>query len=216
MEKKNIIKKKINISDFRRKEQYCFFSEFDISYYSVTTPIYVRDIVRFGKKYGISLYGLFTYVLLATNNEMENFCYRRENDCIYKYNIIDASCTFLQGEDLQFSNRIVYEKDIKKFMNVFIEKKQEAENGKRKSNLSGNLNIIYLSTLPWFRLKNVTNVRQRIKDDTIPRFSWGKIYDNNKWVDMVIEVSHLFVDGYHISLFIDKIQDKILKFRKFL
>lgn len=214
MGEKNILKEKIDINGFGRKEQYCFFSQFEISYYSVTIPVYIKDMVKVEKKYGFSLYGLFAYVLLAANNEVLNFCYRRENDDIYKYNMIDASCTCLKDENLQYSNRIIFKEDLREFMNLFMKKKQEAENGKQFSDLGGNSNIIYLSTLPWFRLKNVTSVRQNIKDDTIPRYSWGKIYGDNEWVDMIIEVSHLFIDGYHISLLINKVKENILKLRE--
>lgn len=212
--KKHILKEKVDVNEFERKDQYQFFSEFDISFYSVTTQIYVKEIVAFARKHRISLYGLFTYIILKANNEVPNFAYRRDGNDIYKYNRVDASCAMIKDNNVQYTNRLVFNDRISEFMKEFIGKKDEIEKGKKKSNLYEDNNLVYITVLPWFRMKNVTNIRMKIRDDTIPRFSWGKIYGNEEWVDLVVEVSHLFIDGYHISLLIDKINEIILDLEK--
>lgn len=55
------------------------------------------------------------------------------------------------------------------------------------------------------------NVRSDLKDDMIPRFSWGKYFlkSSNMYVDLSIEVSYIFVDGYHIHLLLQEVEKTI-------
>ena len=71
--------------------------------------------------------------------------------------------------------------------------------------------LIYISTTPWFDLTSCTNERDFDKDDAIPRITWGKYVPENgrETLGMSLEVSHRFIDGYHLGQFYQTLQKSI-------
>ena len=71
--------------------------------------------------------------------------------------------------------------------------------------------LIYISTTPWFDLTSCTNERDFDKDDAIPRITWGKYVPENgrEMLGMSLEVSHRFIDGYHLGQFYQTLQKSI-------
>ena len=71
--------------------------------------------------------------------------------------------------------------------------------------------LIYISTTPWFDLTSCTKERDFDKDDAIPRITWGKYVPENgrETLGMSLEVSHRFIDGYHLGQFYQTLQKSI-------
>lgn len=202
----------INFDEFERKESYSFFSEFDVEHYSITTEICVEGIMDYIKKHNVSFYCIMTYVVLTACNKVDNFCYRRVNNEIRKYNKLAASVTIMKpSNNIDFTNHIYCREDLLEFTSLFDIQRDQAVEGKKYSDLRDSYDLIYITAMPWFRLKSMKNVRKCIKDDTIPRFSWGKMFVNSgeTFVDLSIEISHAFIDGYHIHLLVDEIEKTI-------
>ena len=89
------MKIKIDIDKWKRKKQYAFFSNFTNPYASVTSILNVDKIVKISKKYKISFYGIMSYVVLKTLNEIDEFKYVLEDNHIYKYDQINVSFSVL-------------------------------------------------------------------------------------------------------------------------
>lgn len=202
----------ICLDEFERKEAYDFFSSIKKGYYSITTEICIDGMMQYMKKYKESFYCLMTYLILKSCNKVDNLCYRRVDDKVYRYKNIAASCTVLMPtKNIDFTNHIYYKESLCEFSEQFHEKKEEAVNGRTYSDLTDSYDLVYITAMPWFRLKSMNNVRATLEDDTIPRFSWGKYFerDNKMYVDLSLEISHAFIDGYHIHLFVDEIEKSI-------
>ena len=62
---------------------------------------------------------------------------------------------------------------------------------------------IYFSCIPWIDMTCVTNERDFDPDDTVPRISWGRYteHEGRKTLNLSLEISHRFIDGYHIGQF---------------
>ena len=60
-------------------------------------------------------------------------------------------------------------------------------------------------------LTGCTNERDFDKDDAIPRITWGKYVPENgrETLGMSLEVSHRFIDGYHLGQFYQTLQKSI-------
>lgn len=202
----------IRLDEFERKETYNFFSNFKKKWYSVTIDICIDGIIRYMRKSNESFYCLMTYLILKACNKIDNFCYRRIGDRVYQYRNIAASCTVLMPtKNIDFTNHIYYKESLCEFSKQFHKKKEEVLSGRICSDLNGSYDLVYITAMPWFRLKSINNVRATFEDDTIPRFSWGKYFEqNNKmYVDLSLELSHIFIDGYHIHLFVDELEKAI-------
>ena len=207
------MKEKINIENWKRKEEFAFFSKFSNPYASVTTEINVNEIVKYAKDNKLSFYGIMSYVVLKTINEIDEYKYVLEEENIYKYDQINLSFSVLQNNNkLNFSRLVLYN-DFELFMKDFICAKREAESNLQIPHIAGN-NKIYVTCLPWMRFSSVDNPKRYDMIDSIPRICWGKYFlENGEYkIDVSLQINHAFQDGYHIALFFNTLQYNILQF----
>lgn len=199
----------IKEQDWDRKESFDFFKQFEKSYYGIGTSICVNGVVKYKEEHTASFYGLMSYLLLKACNNVINFRYRLEDQNVILYKNISCSCTILKADNnIAYTNRMYISSNVEQFLKLYEENKDLVLNGKKsKDNNNGN-DIIYLTSLNWFKLRYMDNVRRTLKDDTIPRFAFGKYYWANGayQTDLSIEMSHMFVDGFHIQLLLSEIE----------
>ena len=211
------MKEKIDIDSWSRRDQYKFFSSFVNPYASLTSPINVDKIVKYSKNNNISFYGIMSYVVLKSINDIEEFKYVLENDGIYKYEKVNASFTVLtENNDLHFS-RVAEFNNFNKFISDFELLKNEAENND-VIEYEDCYNKIYITCMPWIRITSLTNPINYNDIDSVPRICWGKYFlDNNKYmIDLSGEFNHAFVDGYHMSKFFVCVQNNIDNFERII
>lgn len=201
-------KEKININEWKREEQYLFFKDFQNPYLSITSTIEISNIIKYSKENNISFYGLLMYFCLKTINEIDEFRYVIEENNVYKYDKINASFSVIDAENnLNFTKTVEYN-EFNKFMQDFYEAKYEAENH-IKNVKDRNNNKCYFTCMPWIRITSFANPVFNI--DSITRICWGKYFsENNKYsIDLSIQVNHAMLDGYHVGLFYNKLQENI-------
>ena len=207
------MKEKVNIENWERKEAFNFFSKFNDPYASVTTIINVDKLLNYAKDNKLSFYGIMSYVVLKTINDLNEYKYVLEDDGVYKYNQINMSFSVLKNNNiLNFSRTVLYN-DFEIFIKDFIDAKNEAESESQIPYISGN-NKIYITCIPWIRITAVDNPKNYDKVDSIPRICWGKyFFENGEYkMDISLQINHAFQDGYHIGLFFNTLQDNISKF----
>ena len=68
----------------------------------------------------------------------------------------------------------------------------------------------YITCVPWLNFESSTHPIPDDKDSQcVPRIGWGKYVINNDKYEMMlnISVSHIFVDGLHLSKVFDKVNE---------
>lgn len=207
------MKEYINIDDWNRKPQFQFFSGFTNPYTSVTSIVNVDNIVKYAKNNKISFYGIMSYNVLKTINDIDEFKYILDDGKVFKTDKINMTFSTLKhNNQLNFSRTVEYIK-FEEFIKKFDEAKLEAESNKKVPFTNEN-NKIYLTCTPWMRFSSVDNPMNYDKIDSIPRICWGKYFINNDEynIDLCIQVNHAFQDGYHIGLFFNHLQQNINNF----
>ena len=205
-----IMKTKIDINHWKRKKQFIFFSNFTNPYASVTSILDVDKLVKISKQNKISFYGMMSYMVLKTLNEIEEFKYVLEDNNVYKYDKINVSFSVLDSSNsINFSRTVEYT-DFDKFIKLFNDAKTEAESNAEIQYVK-DFNKCYFTCLPWIRFTSVENPMNYKIVDSVPRICWGKYFiENDKYmIDLSIQFNHAFQDGYHIGLFYNKLQENI-------
>ena len=201
------MKYKIDIDNWERKKTYIFFGKYTNPYASVTSQVNVDSIVRYAKENNISFYGIMSYVVAKTINELDEYKYVLEEDGVYKYDKMNVSFTSLNSENiLNFSRTVEYNQDMDIFLKEFEFAKKETE-GNQKIPYDSEKNKIYITCFPWRRFTSLDNPKNGI--DSNPRICWGKYFlDNNEYmIDVSIQVNHAFQDGYHLARFFTKLEE---------
>jgi chloramphenicol O-acetyltransferase type A len=69
-------------------------------------------------------------------------------------------------------------------------------------------NLIHFSALPWINFTSLSHARSFTWPDSCPKISFGKLTDEKgkKSMPISVHVHHGLVDGYHVGLFIELLQ----------
>ena len=201
---------KIDLAVWPRAELFRFFSTVSDPFYSVTFRVDVTNLHAYTKAHGISFYYALCYLATDAVNAVENF----------RYTIRDGEVFLLDGRIPSFTD---LKPDSEQFHIVTLPKTStldgfchaaKAKSDAQQSFLDQDCEtdaLIYISTTPWFDLTSCTNERDFDKDDAISRITWGKFVPENgrETLGMSLEVSHRFIDGYHLGQFYQKLQRAI-------
>lgn len=211
------MKDKIDIKTWTRNKQYTHFLKFSNPYASASTIINVNTIVNYAKKHKVSFYGIMTYLVMKSINQVEEFKYVLEEDGVYKYNQIDTSFAVLNNNQINFTRTVKFNDDFDKFISDFVFAKTEAENS-FDIKYDKECNKCYITCAPWMRVTSVSNPMNYEKIDSVPRICWGKYFlENNEYmIDVSIQVNHAFQDGYHIGQFYNILQNSINSFNEMI
>lgn len=81
---------------------------------------------------------------------------------------------------------------------------------KRKAHLDDNLDMIFISTVPWI---SYTSLIQPVPmpADSNPRITWGKYFRQEGRILLPVSVlcHHALVDGLHIAMFYELLEKEI-------
>ena len=70
-------------------------------------------------------------------------------------------------------------------------------------------NLIHFSAIPWINFTGLTHSRNFTFPDSCPKISFGKLMTENgkKTMAMTVLAHHGLVDGFHMGLFVDALQN---------
>lgn len=197
---------------FEREELFFHYHQNTNPFIIVTVPINVTNIVNYCKK-NKNFYATMGYLIVKSVNQIDAFKWRYEENEFHYYENIFPNFTqkLMDNEigyfDCNFSND--YEKFLSNFQNVQNEFYQTG-----KSIVNDKKGAIWLSCLPWFSVQSLIPPFDR--NNTTPQFIWDKYVEEkeNFHMNLMILAHHGFVDGFHISKFLEILQKEIENFQK--
>ena len=198
----------INLETWERKAHYKFFKELDVPQYDMTFQIDITPLYHFVKKEGVSFYLTMVHTVMKTINEIEAFKYRIVDDQVVFFDQTHPSFTdVMAGSHLFKMVSTNMMEDLKDFLvqaksdsalqtTMIDEKKEKAPD------------LVYITSFPWGSYTSATNAVNIDPSDAIPRMSWGKYYTqgNQIMIPFNLRVHHGFVDGFHVGVFLEKLQ----------
>ena len=207
------MKQKIDFKNWNRKEHFEFFSAFDEPFFGITTSIDCTIALEKAKANQISFFVYYLHKTLAAVNKIENFRLRIEDKNVVLYDEIDASATIMREDKTFGFSFMKFHEDINEFQKIV--QKEIA----RMQTTTGILtreypeNIIHFSAIPWINFTGLTHSRNFGVSDSCPKISFGKVAENNGKKTMALSVTahHGLVDGYHIGLFVEELQNELNK-----
>lgn len=203
------MKKNIDLNSWNRKSHYEFFSKFEEPFFSITTPIDCTIALKKAKQNNLSFFVYYLHKTLVAINKIENFRLRIEENNIVLYDEIDASATIMREDKTFGFSYIKFDKNITSFNSIV---KNEIERIKQTSGIFTReypKNIVHFSAIPWINFTGLTHSRNYSTPDSCPKISFGKVVDVNqkKIMSLSITAHHGLVDGYHMALLVDEIQN---------
>jgi chloramphenicol O-acetyltransferase type A len=211
-EKKKItlMPKTLNIEEWKRKDQFNFFKEYDNPFFNICTEVDVTELHDFSKQNEFSFFLTSIYATLKAANLIEEFRYRIKDDGVIVYDQIHAGSTFLKEDDTFGFVYLTYRSSFNDFYteaeNTLEQMKQNNETFDPRSNED---DMIHYSVIPWISFLSISHPRKFNTNDSIPKIVLGKYYEKEEQLIMPIsiELHHSLADGLHIASYLNKLQE---------
>ncbi|MNJ83511.1 Chloramphenicol acetyltransferase 3 [compost metagenome] len=203
------MKRELAIADWKRKEHFEFFCQFEEPFFGVTVNIEVTKAYNFAKNNSLSFFLLYLHKALKAVNETEEFRYRIIDGKVFVFDRINASPT-INREDGTFGFAYMdYEEDEHLFYAKATEVIARVRREKGLVPAVSGENVIHFSAVPWLHFTALSHARSFSFADSSPKISFGKVlWENGKAIMPVsIHAHHGLMDGYHVGLFASKFQE---------
>ena len=203
----------IDLKTWNRNAHFEFFSKFDEPFFGITTPIDCTIAYQKAKAIQVPFFVYYLHKTLVAINRIENFRLRIEDENVVLYDEIDASATIMREDKTFGFSFMKYHEDIHEFNKIAQLEIQRIQNTSGILTREYPENIIHFSAVPWINFTGLTHSRKYSISDSCPKISFGKLMDEDGKKTMALSVTahHGLLDGYHIGLFIETLQQELNK-----
>ena len=202
----------IDIDSWPRKEFYEHFINEVVCSYSLTVNLDITALK------GERLYPAMIWLLTKTVNEMPEFRTSLTEEGLGIYDSMHPMYTVFNKENKNFSGIWSYfSEEYVEFLRSYDADAREFSKSTRYAPKEGTPpNSFNISMAPW---TTFTSFNINVYDEgkfLLPIFTMGKHFeqDGKRLLPLAIQAHHAVCDGYHIGLFVEKLQKHIDNFGK--
>ena len=200
----------IDIEHWDRKEFYEHFIKEVVCTYSVTVNLDITNLKH------ERLYPVMIWLLTGTVNEMSEFRTSLTKEGLGIYDSMHPMYTVFNKDHKNFSGIwSYYSSDYNEFLHNYECDIAVYSTSTRYAPKAGTPeNSFNISMLPWVEF---TSCNINVYDEgkfLLPIFTMGKFFerDEKRFLPLSIQVHHAVCDGYHVGIFVEKLQEKIFHF----
>ncbi len=203
------MKEKLDLANWNRIEHFNFFKQFDQPYYGVTVNVDCTSSYEKAKGLGVPFFNYYLHKSLVAINAVENFRYRIEGGEVYVYDEVDASATILREDKTFGFSMVKFERDFERFNKDLCAEIARVKSTTGLFTTEVSPSVIHFSALPWLNFSSISQASHAAFADSCPKISVGRLHEENgrKMLPFNIYVHHALIDGYHIGIFYEKLQD---------
>jgi chloramphenicol O-acetyltransferase type A len=201
--------RQIDIQTWPRREHFKLFSAFDHPHAGLCANVDLTAFYPVVKRRGISFTVATVYVLARAANAIPEFRYRIRGGEVVEHEIVHPSVTILANEDLFDFCTFDYIEDFSLFAARAAEQIAYVQEHPTLKDEPGRDDLLFMTAIPWVSFTSVMHPMQLRPADSVPRFAWGKFFEEGKFLKMPLGVQghHALMDGIHIGRFYAEVQD---------
>ncbi|RZK87835.1 MAG: chloramphenicol acetyltransferase [Pedobacter sp.] len=200
--------KKINIDNWKRKDQYQLFSQFEEPFFGVVVNINCSKAYANAKTANKSFFLHYLYRALKAANSIEEFRYRILNREVILHDQVSVSTTINRPNGTFGFGYFDYNTDESTFIADAQKAILEVQNTEGLIPSQPGASEIHFSAIPWVDFTSLSHARSFTFPDSAPKISFGKVTDKDdiKAMAVSIHIHHGLADGYHVGQFVDTFQ----------
>lgn len=201
-------KHNIAISEWKRKDHYQFFRQFEQPFFGISTEMNCSKAYAYCKAYGVSFFLFYLHKSLLAANRVKEFRYRIEQEEVYEYERISGSITVLRRDETFGFAYFDYQTNFTAFAGTV---KQAIDREKTEKGLKPDFNLnslIHYSVLPGIGFASLQHAQLLSSGDSVPKIVFGKLAHRNGQVflPVSVHVHHALCDGLHVTRFLENYQ----------
>jgi chloramphenicol O-acetyltransferase type A len=196
----------IDLQTWPRRRQFEFFGKHGQPHFGLCANVDVTAFYPAVKKSGYSLTITIVYVITRASNAVPAFRYRIREQDVIEHETVSSGFTILVDKDLFSFCVLDYTEDFPEFAanaaagiaavreNPWVSHPQRDD-------------VLYMTAIPWVSFTTILHPMPQ-PPDSVPRFAWGKIFQEGDSLKMPLAVQghHALMDGIHMGRFYDQAQ----------
>jgi chloramphenicol O-acetyltransferase type A len=204
--------RKIDLNTWSRREHFEFFKEFNHPHYSICANVDLTQLYPFIKAHGYSITAAIIYVIARAANAVPEFRYRLREGEVVEHETVSPSVTILVANDLFSFCAIDYSPDFAEFASRASHVMAAVKENPTLKDPPGRDDLLYMTALPWIAFTSFTHPMRLHPADSIPRFAWGKYFQEGERLKMPLNVQghHALIDGIHMGRFYAAVEEILL------
>ncbi len=198
----------INVENWPRGEHYKLFRTFDHPHFNMCANVDLTAFYPALKKHRIPFTLGVLYVISRAANDIPEFRYRIRGDDVVEHETVHPSLTILADQDLFGFCTIDYFEDFSIFASRAAEKIAAAKRRPTLEDHAGRDELLFMTAIPWVAFTSFAHPTHLHPADSIPRFAWGKRFEDGKLLKMPLSVQghHALLDGIHMGRYYERAQ----------
>ena len=199
----------IDLQTWSRRNHFRFYRAFEHPHFSMCANVDVTAFFPFVKRQGYSLTVAMVYLIARTANAIPAFRQRIRGEQVVEHEIVNPGFTILTDEELFSFCAVAYAEDFAEFagraaQNIAAVKAQPSLEGNPEKD-----DVLYMTSIPWVAFTSFAHPMPSHPGDSIPRFAWGKSFQEiDKWkMPLGVHGHHAVMDGIHAGRFYETLQD---------
>jgi chloramphenicol O-acetyltransferase type A len=191
-----------------RRQQFELFSTYDSPYFGMCANVDVTAFVPAVKQRGHSVTVAIVYVITRASNAIPEFRYRIREGKVIEHESVSPGFTFLAKEDVFSFCFVDYVEDFSAFAAEAAERIAFVKDHPWVHQVPQD-DVLYMTAIPWVSFTSFLHPVQLQAADSIPRFAWGKFFEEGERLKMPLGVQghHALLDGVHVGRFYAEVQD---------
>ncbi len=149
------------------------------------------------------------YLISRAANAIPEFRYRIRGEIVVEHEVVHPSMTILTDGDLFSFYMIDYVENFERFAVQAAEKIADAKAHPMLKNEPGQDNEMFMTAIPWVSFTGFMHPIHLNSPDSIPRFAWGKIFEDGerRKMPLAVQAHHALMDGIHMGRYYEVLQE---------
>ena len=183
--------KKIDLSSWKRKEHFEFFSKMDSPNFGIVTEVDCDECYKNSKENGKSFFANYLHKSMIAVNSVDELKYRIIDNEIIEFEKIHAGITIAREDETFGFGFVNFSSDFETFNNELNNEILEVKkcSGLRLNNDDIKKDLIRHSTIPWNSFSGLLHPTNFTQDESVPKITFGKfsMRDGQKYLPVSIE-----------------------------
>jgi len=198
----------IDMQTWPRREHFNTYSTFDHPHFGLSADVDLSTIYPAVKQSGQSITVVIVYILSRAANAITEFRHRIRVGEVVEHEIVHPSITILANEDLFSFCTLEYSTNYSEFAARAEEKIAYVQGHPTLADEPGQDDLLFMTAIPWVSFTSFMHPMHLQPADSVPRFAWGKFFEDGKILKMPlgVQVHHALMDGIHVGKFYEEVQ----------
>jgi chloramphenicol O-acetyltransferase type A len=199
----------IDLATWPRRRHFELFSTFNHPHFNVCANLELTAFRQYVRDRGAVFTVAFAYAITRAANAVPEFRQRIRSGKVIEHDAVSPSITLLVADDLFSFCTLPYKERFAEFADRAAVIMAQVKEHPTLENEPGRDDLLYMTALPWVSFTSFTHPMQQHPADSIPRFAWGKLFQDGSSLKIPLSVQghHALMDGIHMGKFYARMEE---------